>query len=575
MIRLTQVKLPLTYSEEDLKNKCAGLLRIQPAQIKKAELIRRSVDARKKPEIIYSCVVDVMVEREKTVLKNSRCKQAELVKRETYHFPRQCAGNLPAPIVIVGMGPAGLFCGYLLAEAGYRPILLERGQDVDSRKAAVETFWKTGVLNPDSNVQFGEGGAGAFSDGKLNTTIKDQGGRIRKVLEIFVENGAPEDILYEAKPHIGTDILSLVVKNMRKRILSWGGQVRFESCVTDILIEKNRVTGVEINGTERLSCSALVLAVGHSARDTFSLLLQKNISMEPKPFAVGFRVIHPQKLINRSQYGVDAHEILGAAPYKLTARTSSGRGVYTFCMCPGGYVVNASSEPGHTVVNGMSYHGRSGEFANSAVIVTVGEQDYDGQDALAGMRFQRELEKRAYELGQGAVPVERYGEFCEAVNKGKAGSTQIQGSVQAEQADRNCWKADAEKSGSLREDSNDSMIQFHEPAANDMGLTSKYVRGKTVTADLTQILPVEPNHAFIEGMERFEKIIPGFAGTSTLLCGVESRTSSPVRIVRDDSLQSVTVSGLYPCGEGAGYAGGIVSAAADGMRVAEMVAGKI
>ncbi len=527
MIRLTQVKLPLTYSEEDLIKKCAGLLRIRSGQIKKAELKRRSVDARKKPDIIYSCVIDVTVDREQTILKNSRCKQAELVKRETFHFPERCTGKLKEPIVIVGMGPAGLFAGYVLAQEGYCPILLERGQDVDSRKAAVEEFWKSGVLNPDSNVQFGEGGAGTLADGNLTTTIEGQDGRIHKILEIFVENGAPDEILYEAKPHIGTDVLSSVVKNMRERILSWGGQVRFGSCVTDIFLENNRVTGVEINGSERLSCSALILAVGHSARDTFSLLFQKNISMEPKPFAVGFRVIHPQALINESQYGVAKHEILGAAPYKLTARTSSGRGVYSFCMCPGGYVVNASSEPGHTVVNGMSYHGRSGKYANSAVIVTVGEQDYDGRDALAGVQFQRELEKRAYELGQGAVPVERYGDFC-----------------------RTAYKNAAEQ-------------------------TAECVKGRTVTADLTRILPAELNIAFTEGMEHFDKIIPGFADGSTLLCGVESRTSSPVRMIRDDSLQSVSVQGLYPCGEGAGYAGGIVSAAADGMLVARMAAARV
>ncbi len=535
-----------------MKRKCAGLLRIQPGQIKKAELVRRSVDARKKPDIVYSCVIDVTVDREQAVLKKSRCKQIEIVKQETYQFPEQCAGKLTAPIVIVGMGPAGLFCGYLLAQAGYRPILLERGQDVDSRKAAVEEFWKSGVLNPDSNVQFGEGGAGTFSDGKLNTTIKDQGGRIRKVLEIFVENGAPDDILYEAKPHIGTDVLFKVVKSMRERILHWGGQVRFESCVTDIYTESDarpggsqrtgaiekgvnerlepaadmsHITGVEINGAEYLSCSALILAVGHSARDTFSLLQRKKIPMEPKPFAVGFRVIHPQKLINESQYGVEEHTLLGAAPYKMTARTSSGRGVYTFCMCPGGYVVNASSEPGHTAVNGMSYHARAGKFANSAVIVTVNEKDFDRQDELAGVRFQRELERKAYESGRGAIPVERYGEFRAGV------------------------------SGSASE-----------------CLLSECVRGRTVNADLTQILPAELNNAFTEGMEHFDKIIPGFADADTILCGVESRTSSPVRILRNDSLESVTVRGFYPCGEGAGYAGGIVSAAVDGMRAAEAAA---
>ncbi|MCD8130672.1 MAG: FAD-dependent oxidoreductase [Lachnospiraceae bacterium] len=570
MLRLTQVKLPLTYSEEDLINKCAGLLRIQPGKIKKLELVRRSVDARKKPHIVYSCTVNVTVDGERSILKNSRCKQAEIVKRELYHFPKPGGERLTAPIIIVGMGPAGLFCGYLLAKAGYCPILLERGQDVDSRKASVEKFWETGILNSSSNVQFGEGGAGTFSDGKLNTTIKDQGGRNRKALEIFVENGAPEEILYEAKPHIGTDILFHVVKNMRQRILAWGGQVRFESCVTDIFIEERRavyqVSGVEINGEERLACSSLVLAPGHSARDTFSLLFQKKIPMEPKPFAVGFRVIHPQRLINESQYGVEELKPLGAAPYKLTARSLSGRGVYSFCMCPGGYVVNASSEPGHTAVNGMSYHDRAGGFANSAVIVTVNEKDFDGMDALSGMRFQRELEKRAYELGAGAVPVERYGDFYESMT----GNTRENISCAPSEVFQNGAFQSAASQVPPTDESEEKA-----PVRKAVGeSTDQCIKGKAVHADLTKILPLELNKAFVEGMEHFDKVIPSFGGENTLLCGVESRTSSPVRILRRDTLESAAVAGLYPCGEGAGYAGGIMSAAVDGMKAAEELASR-
>ncbi|MCD8068002.1 MAG: FAD-dependent oxidoreductase [Lachnospiraceae bacterium] len=635
MLRLTQVKLPLTYSEEDLISKCAGLLRIQPGKIKKMELVRRSVDARKKPCIVYSCTVDVTVDGERSVLKNSRCRQAEIVKRELYHFPKPGGERLTAPIIIVGMGPAGLFCGYLLAKAGYRPILLERGQDVDSRKAAVEKFWETGILNPSSNVQFGEGGAGTFSDGKLNTTIKDQGGRNRKALEIFVENGAPEEILYEAKPHIGTDILFHVVKNMRQRILAWGGQVRFESCVTDIFIKEerrdaigrlwtndgneepgkaasqdcegneevsnavsrdcegneevstavslvsegneevsnavSRVSGVEINGKERLACSSLVLAPGHSARDTFSLLFQKKIPMEPKPFAVGFRVIHPQSLINESQYGAEELKPLGAAPYKLTARSLSGRGVYSFCMCPGGYVVNASSEPGHTAVNGMSYHDRAGRFANSAVIVTVNEKDVDGRDALSGMRFQRELEKRAYELGAGAVPVERYGDFYESMtaSNGENIAYAANEAFQNEAFQNAAFQSGASQVPPAEEPEEKAPIRkaIGEP-------TDQCIKGKAVSADLTEILPQELNKAFVEGKEHIDKIIPGCGGENTLLCGVESRTSSPVRILRKDTLESAAVAGLYPCGEGAGYAGGIMSAAVDGMKAAEELASR-
>ncbi|MCD7806798.1 MAG: FAD-dependent oxidoreductase [Lachnospiraceae bacterium] len=541
MIRLTQVKLPLEYTEEDLLRKCAGLLRVGPGQIRKWELIKRSVDARKKPDIVYSCTVDVTVEQEGAVLKRCRCSQAQVVRQKMYQFPEPGQEKLTAPIVIVGMGPAGLFGGYLLAKAGYRPVLLERGQAVELRTAAVEEFWKSGVLNPSSNVQFGEGGAGAFSDGKLNTTIRDEEGRIRKILEIFVENGAPKDILYEAKPHIGTDVLSQVVKNMRKRIISWGGQVRFESCVTDIFTKGDGVKGVEVNGTECLDCCALILAIGHSARDTFSLLHQKNIPMESKPFAVGFRVIHPQKLINQNQYGVEEHQLLGPASYKLTARASSGRGVYTFCMCPGGFVVNASSQSGYTAVNGMSYHHRAGHCANSAVVVTVGVSDFDGRDALAGVRFQQELEKRAYELGKGAVVAERYGEFYERVTGSQKNS------------EERFRIMDSDQETLLLEDC---------------------VKGCVADVDLTEILPQELNEAFVEGMEHFGSVLPGFSDSGTLLCGVESRTSSPVRILRKDNLESEAVSGLYPCGEGAGFAGGIVSAAADGMRAAETLAAR-
>ncbi|MCD8325356.1 MAG: FAD-dependent monooxygenase [Lachnospiraceae bacterium] len=569
MIRINQVNLPLEYSGEDLLRKCADLLRIHPEKIRKLELVRQSVDARKKPHIVYSCTVDVTLDDERRILKNSRCRQAELVKRERYRFPKPGEEELKDPVVIVGMGPAGLFAGYLLAKAGYRPVLLERGQAVELRRAAVEEFWEKGVLNPMSNVQFGEGGAGTFSDGKLNTTIRDQGGRNRKVLEIFVENGAPREILYEAKPHIGTDILFHVVKNMRQRILAWGGQVRFESRVTDFLTQNGSIAGVEINGTERLACSACILAVGHSARDTFSLLFQKKISMEPKPFAVGFRVIHPQRLINENQYGVEKHEILGAAPYKLTARTLAGRGVYTFCMCPGGFVVNASSQSGHTVVNGMSYHDRAGRFANSAVIVTVGERDFDGRDALSGMRFQQELERRAYELGKGAVPVERYGDFHETVTGERKEDPEDSGTSP--------WAA--EKRVEKPEDSGTSpwMVtgeRKENPAEEESSpeFWKECIKGKAAAADLTGILPPELNAAFVEGMEHFDSLLPGFGNENTLLCGVESRTSSPVRIVRKDTLESESVAGLYPCGEGAGYAGGIVSAAVDGMRAAEAIA---
>ena len=443
---------------------------------------------------------------------------------------------LSAPIVIVGTGPAGLFCGYYLALHGYRPILLERGADVDTRKQNVEAFWRDGKLLPNSNVQFGEGGAGTFSDGKLNTLVKDKSGRNLEVLKTFVRFGAKESILYEAKPHIGTDVLSEVVKRMREEIIRLGGAVRFNCQMTDMLVEKDRITGVVINGQEKLACSQLVLAIGHSARDTFSMLYDKKLPMEAKAFAVGFRVEHSQELINISQYGLKQPGELGAAPYKVTAKTSVGRGVYSFCMCPGGYVVNASSEEGRLAVNGMSYSKRDGQNANSAIIVAVTPEDFGSGHPLAGIEFQRRLEQKAFEAGRGKIPVQSYGDFKACV-EGQAGQ--------------------AAQEPLEREKTSAKLLP--------------QCRGDYEWADLTGILPEECNQAFVEGMESFERQIQGFASPETILSGVESRTSSPVRIIRDDKLQA-TIRGVYPCGEGAGYAGGITSAAMDGIRVAEVIA---
>ncbi|MDE7429732.1 MAG: FAD-dependent oxidoreductase, partial [Lachnospiraceae bacterium] len=332
-----------------------------------------------------------------------------------YSFPVSGDRELSHRPIIVGTGPEGLFCGYMLAKAGYQPLLLERGQDVKTRLMDVERFWQDGILNPASNVQFGEGGAGTFSDGKLTTSVKDPCGRQREVLRIFVEAGAPEEILYHAKPHIGTDILCRVVENLRNKITAWGGEVRFASQVTSLLCENDKILGVEAAG-ERIDTDVVVLAVGHSARDTFQMLYDRKVPMEPKAFAVGLRMEHPRKMIDQLQYGENA-SALPAAPYKVTAKTGSGRGVYSFCMCPGGYVVNASSETGMTAVNGMSYSRRDGANSNSAMIVTLTPEDYGGAGPLAGVAFQRELEKKAYEAGGGAVPVERYGDFKRAVLK--------------------------------------------------------------------------------------------------------------------------------------------------------------
>ena len=546
MIQIRQLKLMPGHSDRELTEKAARTLRIRPEEIASLRVVRQSIDARKKPEIrlIYTVDVKLVGAREEKVLlscrKNPDVGPAPEVR---YRFPEPGKEILAERPLIIGTGPAGLFCGYLLAKAGYRPLLLERGEDVESRTRRVEEFWKTGVFSADSNVQFGEGGAGTFSDGKLNTLVKDKDGRNTEVLKIFVENGAPEEIRYESRPHVGTDVLSRVVKHMRERILSWGGEVRFSTRVTELVIEGGRVRGVVCENGERIDAGAVVLAIGHSARDTFAMLEKKGIPMEAKSFAVGFRVEHPQELINLSQYAQRRPEALPPASYKLTAKTSEGRGVYSFCMCPGGYVVNASSEPGRLAVNGMSYSGRNGKNANSAIIVSVTPQDYGAGGPLAGIQFQRMLEERAFRAAGGAVPVQRYADY--------AGTERENGS------------AVAEADGMVRE-----KRERHVPAD-----FAPAIKGAWKFADLRDILPSSVRKAFLEGMEAFERIIPGFADDAVCLSGVESRTSSPVRIPRDETLQS-SVRGLYPCGEGAGYAGGITSAAMDGMRVAEAIAAR-
>ena len=546
MIQIRQLKLMPGHSDRELTEKAARILRIRPEEIASLRVVRQSIDARKKPEIrlIYTVDVKLVGAREEKVLLSCR-KNLDVgpAPEVRYRFPEPGKEILAERPLIIGTGPAGLFCGYLLAKAGYRPLLLERGEDVESRTRRVEEFWKTGVLSADSNVQFGEGGAGTFSDGKLNTLVKDKDGRNTEVLKIFVENGAPEEIRYESRPHVGTDVLSRVVKHMRERILSWGGEVRFSTRVTELVIEGGRVRGVVCENGERIDAGAVVLAIGHSARDTFAMLEKKGIPMEAKSFAVGFRVEHPQELINLSQYAQRRPEALPPASYKLTAKTSEGRGVYSFCMCPGGYVVNASSEPGRLAVNGMSYSGRNGKNANSAIIVSVTPQDYGAGGPLAGIQFQRMLEERAFRAAGGAVPVQRYADY--------AGTERENGS------------AVAEADGMVRE-----KRERHVPAD-----FAPAIKGAWKFADLRDILPSSVRKAFLEGMEAFDRIIPGFADDAVCLSGVESRTSSPVRIPRDETLQS-SVRGLYPCGEGAGYAGGITSAAMDGMRVAEAIAAR-
>ena len=536
MIRINQVKLPVEHTSDALHKKVQELLKYKgPMDV---EIVKRSLDARKKPQLFYVYVVDVSVpEKEESKLlrrcHNNRIQKIEPVK---YEFPvKQYEGK--ARPVIVGMGPAGLFCGYVLAKAGFRPILLERGKCVEDRSRDVEAFWETGHLNTESNVQFGEGGAGTFSDGKLNTLIKDKYGRNKEVLRIFVKHGAPEEILYDYKPHIGTDILKKIVRSMREEIIALGGEVRFETRVTDLLIAGDRIKGLVLNGEEELPAERVVLALGHSARDTFSMLHKQKVAMKAKPFAIGMRVEHPQELINLSQYGKKEAGALGNAIYKLTAETSEKRGVYTFCMCPGGYVVNASSEERRLAVNGMSYSGRNSANANSAVIITITPEDYgDSKDPLSGVAFQRKLEEKAYQIGNGKVPVERYGSFKRAILRTKA--------------------------------------QEAPDGAEIIGMEkfTPCIKGQWTEAPVHEILPDALNRAFVEGMEAFGRKIRGFNGDEVFVEGIESRTSSPVRILRNESAQSISAEGLYPCGEGAGYAGGITSAAMDGIFVAEQLA---
>lgn len=528
MIRIGQLKLQPNHNEKQLLQKIAQTLRVSESEIINYQIKKQSIDARKKPELKYVYTVDVTLYNEAQVMKKQKGNSVNLVNEKPYIFKVTGEKNMSYQPVVIGCGPAGLFCAYMLAKHGYRPILFERGASVEERAKDVENFWKTGDLKSNSNVQFGEGGAGTFSDGKLNTLVKDPIGRNRIVLEIFVENGAPADILYVNKPHIGTDILIDVVRNMRKKIIAWGGDVCFHSQFIDFALEDNKLQSIIIRQGDNdkvIETESLILAIGHSARDTFEMLYKKNLPISAKSFAVGVRVEHKQQTINDSQYGKDSPYHLPTAAYKVTANLDNGRGVYSFCMCPGGYVVNASSEDGHLAVNGMSYHARDGENANSAIIVSVTPDDYGSNHPLAGMYFQRELEKKAYSIGNGKVPVQRFVDFCNNQPTTKLGNILPQ------------------------------------------------IKGDYVLTNVREIFPQEIAHSLEVGIKSFDRQIQGFANDDTILSGVESRTSSPIRITRNEDLQ-IENTGIFPCGEGAGYAGGITSAAMDGLKVAEKIAQK-
>lgn len=558
--RIPALSCPLDHDDSSIRERAARFLGVHPTDLASLQLDRRSVDARDKSDIRIVYAVTVGLERPLTRLPSGASVD---VQRKPYCFPYQsgkpvgsaagsavgsagCSADTSRQTaerpVIVGSGPAGLFCALMLAEAGLAPLVLERGDKVDARARAIAGFWNGGELDPESNIQFGEGGAGTWSDGKLSTSVKDEAGRTRRILDEFVASGAPTEILYANKPHIGTDQLRKVVTGIRGKIEALGGEVRFRSLVTGLILENGQVEGVVVNGVESIAASVVVLAIGHSARDSYTFLASLGLPMEPKPFALGLRVEHLQETISRSQFGAAwNHPALSAADYKLTHQGNDGRGVYSFCMCPGGVVVNASSQQGMSACNGMSNFARDARNANSAIVVTVRPEDFRAfplpagmdlpayaQDTLAGLAFQQHWERQAWLAGGGgsSLPVQTLGDFMNGKSSGVFGSVV--------------------------------------PSAT----------GGYRTAKLDSCLPGYAGAAIRAAFLAFGRRIKGFDAPDAVLTGVETRTSSPVRILRGQDLQS-SLKGLYPCGEGAGYAGGIISAAIDGIRIAESIASSL
>lgn len=523
MLRVRQIKISLQNDSNNfIRKQISKILKINEQDIIDYKINKKSLDARKKNDIHFVYELDINIKNEKQVLKKNKNDDIFITPNEEYRFKITGTKEIKNRPVIVGSGPAGLFCAYVLAENNYKPLIIERGSKVEDRVKIIEEFWASGKLDKNTNVQFGEGGAGTFSDGKLNTLTKDKEFRGKKVFDIFVENGAPEEIKYINHPHIGTDILRDVVKNIRNKIISMGGEFRFNTQLTNINIENNELVSIEVNNSETITCNTLILAIGHSARDTFEML-NKYLKLTPKPFAIGVRIEHPQQLINENQYG-ESYKYLPPANYKLTYQTSKNRGVYSFCMCPGGFVVNASSEEGHLAINGMSNYKRNEKNANSALVVTITPNDF-GNDPLSGIEYQRKLEKLAYEKGNGNIPVQLYKDFKD--NKVSTNFKSI----------KPCMK------------------------------------GKYEFSNLNEILPSYITESIKEAIPEFDKKIKGYANDDIILSAIESRTSSPIRIPRDETGNS-EVLGLFPCGEGSGYAGGITTAAMDGVRVAEYI-GKI
>jgi uncharacterized protein len=533
MLRLSEIKLPLDHTQEEVESAIVKKLQISPQELVAYSIFKRSYDARKKSEIVLVYILDVEIldmqaTKEKQLLERFKKDPHVMLSPDmNYRYVTKAHSNLSVRPIVIGMGPAGMFAGLMLAQMGFRPIILERGKAVRDRTADTFNFWKKRAeFNPESNAQFGEGGAGTFSDGKLYSQVKDPQHYGRKVLTEFVNAGASPEILYINKPHIGTLKLVGIVQNFRAQIEALGGEIRFQSRVTDIQIENGKVRGITLASGEYIASDRVVLAVGHSARDTFQMLFDRGVYIEAKPFSIGFRVEHPQALIDRARFGDRmGHRLLGAADYKLVHHCQNGRSVYSFCMCPGGLVVAAASEPGRLVTNGMSQYSRNERNANSAIVVGITPDDYPGHP-LAGIELQRRLEKHAFELGGGTyeAPGQLVGDFL---------------------ADR---------------------------ASTSLGSVHPSYTPGVRLCDLSQSLPEYAIAAIREALPAFEKQIRGFAMEDAILTGVETRTSSPIRIKRNENYQSLNTEGLYPTGEGAGYAGGILSAGIDGIKVAEAVA---